>query len=56
MENPYMIDAELLIALKELCQIAGSYFVLVLLCGYLIKRLIDNGYELHLKPSAKRRD
>ena len=54
------MNAETINALTELVQTVGLFVAFVLVAGiglgYLAKRLIDRGYELHLKPSGKRRD
>jgi hypothetical protein len=48
------MDAQAINAVKELVATAGSYVVLLLAAAYLIKRFIDSGYELHLRPTRKR--
>lgn len=49
------MNAETLTALRELAQSIGSYTLLCVLAAYIASRLIDEGYELHLTQTKRRK-
>ena len=48
------MNPEVLVSVRQLLEAGGPYVLLALGVWYLAKRLIDKGYELHLKPPKRR--